>query len=166
MVDDVSENPHAGDGPVLVAVDFSTDSALATLWAAGQAELLNVPLIVLHVVHDPAASPGFYRKPGEDYLRPMVDVAEEMMKEFLRNLQAEHSDLQALTTARTRLVSGLPASRIAEIAAESGAGIVVVGSRGRTGLQSILLGSVAERVAQISPVPVLIAKDPTDGASK
>lgn len=163
MIDNVSENPHAGDGPVLVAVDFSTDSVLATLWAARQADLLDVPLIVLHVVHDPAASPGFYRKPGEDYLRPMVDVAKEMLREFLQNLQAEHSDLQALTTAHTRLVSGLPAGRIAEIAAETGACIVVVGSRGRTGLQSILLGSIAERVAQICSVPVVIVKDPADG---
>lgn len=163
MVDAVSDNPHAGDGPVLVAVDFSADAALAALWAARQAELLKVPLIVLHVVHDPAASPGFYRKPDDDYLRPMVDVAEEMMEEFLRDLREEHADLQALENAHTRLVSGLPAGRIAEVAAETGAGIVVVGSRGRTGLKSILLGSVAERVAQISPVPVVIVKDPADG---
>lgn len=160
------DSPQTDEGPVLVAVDFSADAAKAALWAARQAELLNVPLIVLHVVHDPAASPGFYRKPGDDYLRSMVDVAEEMMEEFLLELRAEHSDLQALNNAGTRLVSGLPAGRIAEIAAESGARIVVVGSRGRTGLRSILLGSVAERVAQISTVPVVIVKDPTDGEQK
>ncbi len=165
-VDAVRKDLPASDSPVLVAVDFSSDSARAVVWAAQQAELLAVPLIILHVVHDPAASPGFYLKPGADYLRPMVDVAEEMMDDFLRDLQANNSDLPALTTARTQLVSGLPAGRIAEVAGEAGAGTVVVGSRGRTGLKSILLGSVAERVAQISPVPVVIVKSPADGEPK
>lgn len=154
------------DGPVLVAVDFSADSRLAVLWAARQAELLKAPLLILHIVHDPAASPGFYLKPGENYLRPMVDVAADMLEEFLQGMRAENPDLPALMAASTRLVAGLPAGRIVEIAAETGAGIIVVGSRGRTGLQSILLGSVAERVAQISPVPVVIVKAPDAGELK
>ena len=162
----MSTDLFATDGPVLVAVDFSVDSRLAVLWAARQAELLKVPLVILHIVHDPAASPGFYLKPGDDYLRPMVDVAGDMLEEFFQEMRAENPGLPALAAATTRLVSGLPAGRINEIAAETGASIVVVGSRGRTGLQSILLGSVAERVAQISPVPVVIVKAPDAGKLK
>ncbi|MGI9356133.1 MAG: universal stress protein [Rhizobiaceae bacterium] len=155
----MTTNQRTPDGPVLAAVDFSEDSAVAVEWAARQAELLNVPLVILHVVHDPAASPGFYHKPGEDYLRPMVDVAEDMMEDFLQKVKEKNPDLPALATTSARLVSGLPAGRIAEITDETGASIVVIGSKGRTGLQSILLGSVAERVVQISPVPVVITKN-------
>ena len=154
------------DGPVLVAVDFSEDSRAALVWAARQAELEATALIVLHVVHDPAASPGFYQTPDENWLRPMVDVADEMMKRFLTEEKAAHRDLPALTAASGRLVSGLPAGRIADVAAETSARLVVVGSRGRTGLDSILLGSVAERVAQICPVPVVVVKSPASESSK
>ncbi|MGI9416015.1 MAG: universal stress protein [Hyphomicrobiales bacterium] len=159
----MSALPATAGGPILVAVDFSADSELALVWAARQAELEGAPLIVLHVVHDPAASPGFYRKPDENWLRPMVDVAEDMMAEFLKSAKAEHPDLPALASARADLVSGLPAGRIVETAQDESARLVVVGSRGRTGLETILLGSVAERVAQTCPVPVVIVKAPDAG---
>lgn len=149
------------DGPVLVAVDFSEDSRAALAWAARQAEFEDTSLLVLHVVHDPAASPGFYRKSDEKWLRAMNDVAEEMMESFLAQLKLEHPELAALGTAHSRLVSGLPAGRINEVAMETGAQLVVMGSRGRTGLNSILLGSVAERVVQICAVPVVIVKAPS-----
>lgn len=156
----------APDGPVLVAVDFSEDSRVALAWAARQAELEDRALVVLHVVHDPAASPGFYRETDETWLRAMNDVAEEMMESFLAELTLEHPELAALRVARSRLVSGLPAGRINEVARETGAHLVVLGSRGRTGLDSILLGSVAERVAQICSVPVVIVKAPSPESSK
>ena len=148
------------EGPIIAAVDFSADSERALLWAARQARLEGAPLLVLHVVHDPAASPGFYHKPEEDWLRPMVDAAEQMMKEFLAKARADHPEPEALASAKTRLVSGLPAGRISEVAEEVSARMVVLGSRGRTGLEAVLLGSVAERVAQISPAPVVVVKAP------
>lgn len=142
--------------PILVAVDFSADSRQALVWAARQADLERAPLLILHVVHDPAASPGFYHKPEENWLRPMIDIAEELMATFVAEMRARFPDLAALTDATTRLVSGIPAGRIVEVAAETEARLVVVGCRGRTGLDTILLGSVAERVAQLSRVPVVV----------
>lgn len=162
----MSEPASPAHGPVLVAVDFSEDASFALVWAARQAELEDTSLIVLHVVHDPAASPGFYRTPDEKWLRPMIEVAEEMMEDFLTKLALEHPELTALGSARSRLVTGLPASRINEVVMETGAHLVVIGSRGRTGLSSILLGSVAERVAQICSVPVVIVKAPDPESSK
>jgi nucleotide-binding universal stress UspA family protein len=156
----VTATSSSPDGAILVAVDFSEDSGRALFWAARQAGLEGSPLIILHVVHDPAASPGFYHKPDENWLRPMIDVAEDMMADFLARAKADHPDLPALAAASVRLVSGLPAGRIVEVADETKAHLVVIGSRGRTGLQSILLGSVAERVAQICSVPVVIVKTP------
>jgi len=147
-------------GPILCAVDFSADSRAALDWACCQAELTATDLVILHVVHDPADSPGFYRESAEDWIRPMTEVAENMMADFVATAKAEHPGTARLAAAETRLVSGLPSGRIVEVAVALGASLVVVGSRGRTGLPHIMLGSVAERVAQTSPVPVVVVKAP------
>lgn len=145
-------------GPILCAVDFSADSEAALLWACSQAELTGSALVLLHVVHDPAASPGFYRRPGGDWPRPLTEVAEEMQQEFLDKVRRDHPKQAALQSLETRIVPGLPPSRIVEVATEIGASLIVVGSRGRTGLPHVLLGSVAERVVQIAAIPVTVVK--------
>lgn len=143
---------------ILCAVDFSKDSEAALLWACRQAKLTGGRLVLLHVVHDPASSPGFYRDIPGDWLRPMVDVAEEMMIEFLERMRAQDGEHVIPADLETRLVAGLPASRVVEIAEQVRADLLVVGSRGRTGLPHILLGSVAERVVQMAPMPVTVVK--------
>lgn len=158
--DDRGPGGERGRGPVLVAVDFSDDSREAVAWASAEAERLGTGLTILHVVHDPASDPGFYRRLGEDWLRPMTDVATEMMDDFLAGVRADHPDLRKLASAEIRQVAGLPASRIVEVAAVIDAPLIVVGSRGRTGLPHILLGSVAERVVQLAAMPVVVVKQP------
>jgi nucleotide-binding universal stress UspA family protein len=144
--------------PVLCAVDFSADAEAALLWAASQAEREDRRLVVLHVVHDPASSPGFYRTGDEDALRPMEDVAEEMFAAFLVDVANRNPEAAGLGRVETMLVEGLPSGRICEIADEIGAGLIVVGSRGLTGLPHVMLGSVAERVAQMAECPVTVVK--------
>jgi nucleotide-binding universal stress UspA family protein len=145
-------------GPVLVAVDFSDDSRAALIWAAEYAGTSGAELLVLHVVHDRAAKPGFYRRKGDKRIRPMVEVSKEQMTEFLKASTKARRDLKALRTADTKIVSGLPAGRIVEVAEKVRAPLIVIGSQGRTGLPLILVGSVAERVAQLAAVPVVIVK--------
>jgi nucleotide-binding universal stress UspA family protein len=151
-------------GPVLVGVDFSDDSRAALTWAGEYAGTSGAELLVLHVVHDPAAKPGFYRRKDDKRVRPMVEVARDKMTEFLKANTKARRDLKALQTADTKIVSGLPAGRIVEVAEKVGARLIVVGSQGRTGLPLILLGSVAERVAQLAPIPVVIVKRPATSA--
>ncbi len=146
------------NGPVLVAVDFSKDSETALVWACRYVGLTGDGLTVLHVVHDPGEAPGYYRVREEDAFRPMEDVAREMLEEFLEKARKDHPEVAAVTTMDTKLVRGIPASRILEAVEALGAGLIVMGSRGRTGLPHLLLGSKAERVVQLSPVPVTIVK--------
>jgi len=145
-------------GVVLCASDFSADSEAALLWACEHAGRAELRLVLLHVVHDPAASPGFYRRPEGDWLRPMERVAEEMMADFLARLRTEHPGNATLAALEQRLVTGLPPGRIVEVAKSLDAALVVVGCRGRTGLAHVLLGSVAERVVQTAPMPVTVVK--------
>ena len=150
------------DGTILVAVDFSPDSEAALLWACHYANCANAELAVLHVVHDPAEAPGSYLKSDEDILRPMVERATELLDEFFEKMKTQHPNLDALKKAKRHLVQGIPTTRILEIAQATGARLIVMGSRGRTGLPHILLGSKAERVVQMSPIPVTIVKAGTN----
>lgn len=146
------------EAPIVVALDFTPDSKAALMWAADYADRMGRKLLVLHVVHDPAEAPGSYRQKEEDLLRPMEDVATKMMAEFLQKVAEEHPEIAALQDAESALVRGIPATRILEFAEARGACGIVMGSRGRTGLPHLLLGSKAERVVQLSPIPVMIVK--------
>jgi len=145
--------------PILVPVDFSPSSEVALLYAADLAAILQFPLIVLHVVHDPGQAPGYYAMKGrKKQLRRMEDVAADMMEEFMTAMKNKHPDQPALATAETRLVVGLPVTRILETAAKVKAGMIMMGSQGRTGLAHVLLGSKAEQVVRLAPIPVTIVK--------
>jgi nucleotide-binding universal stress UspA family protein len=150
--------------PILVPVDFSADSEAALVCAAELSTLFNAPLLVVHVVHDPGEAPGYYAVKGHNkHLQKLEDVAAEMFEEFLRTFAETHPELVAITTAETTLVTGLPVSRILEIADRSGARMIVMGSQGRTGLAHALLGSKAEQVVRLARIPVTIVKsDRTD----
>ncbi len=50
------------------------------------------------------------------------------------------------------------AAGIVEAAESTGANLIAMGSHGRSGLAKLVLGSVATKVLQLSPVPVLIVK--------
>ena len=149
----MSQAVPASQGPVLAAVDFSSHSEAALVWAAETARRFAAPLLVLHVVHDPASAPSPYADPGEDRTRRMEETAGKLLTEFLATVREKHP---VVGECRPLLVVGLPATRIVEVAQREGAQLVVVGSKGRTGLAHILLGSKAERVAQLCPMPVTI----------
>lgn len=145
---------------LLVAVDFTPHSEEALIFASRLAGCLNARLIVLHVIHDPAEAPGFYAKKGKKkkFLQSMEEAAEEMMEEFLAKMRATHPAEIQLKQATPLLVIGTPVTRIVEIAEKKQAYMIVIGSHGRTGLSHLLVGSKAERVVQLSPIPVTVVK--------
>ena len=167
----MTEISNASSSPlnkqVLVAIDFSEDARAALLWACRFAECIHASLVLLHVVHEPASSPGFYRLSNQSRLLSMQEVAEIMMTEFMDNIINAHPELDQLKTAETRYIEGLPPGRIIETAVELDAELIVVGSRGMTGLPHLMLGSVAERVVELATIPVVVVKaDTQDKMSK
>ena len=145
--------------PILVPVDFSPNSETALLDAAEMAEKLGSDLVILHVVHDLSEAPGYYSVKGRGkQMRRMEDVAAEMLDEFFHKMQKKHAGLAALKNATTMLVVGLPVTRILESAEKINARMIVMGSQGRTGLARAMLGSKAEQVVRLAPLPVMIIK--------
>ena len=155
--------PKLDINTLLVAVDFTPFSEEALLFASQLAEKLKSRLLVLHVIHDPAEAPGFYAQKGKKkkYLQTMEEVAEEMMVEFLAKMRKAHPDQLPIKEAVPLLVVGTPVTRILEIAEKKEASMIIVGSHGRTGLSHLLVGSKAERVVQLSPIPVTVVKGST-----
>jgi nucleotide-binding universal stress UspA family protein len=142
---------------ILVPVDFSPHSEAAMVFAAKLADWLDTSLLVLHVVHDPAETPGYYKRKKKQ-LQRIEDAAGEMMAEFIEQVAAKNPELKQLAKAKSLLVAGLPVTRILEIVDKHQPQMVVMGSLGRTGLAHITLGSKAEQAMRLCPVPVTIVK--------
>ena len=149
---------------LLVAVDFTSFSKDALIFASELAEKLEAQLVVLHVIHDPAEAPGFYAQKGKKkkFLQSMQEAAEEMMEEFLKKMRQAYPDQVPIKEALPLLIVGTPVTRIVEIAEKKKASMIIVGSHGRTGLTHLLVGSKAQRVVQLSPIPVTVVKSPTE----
>jgi len=144
---------------LLVPIDFSPYSKAALLKACELANCLKASILVLHVVHDPSELPGYYAKVTKKKTMVRIeDVAREMFDEYMAKLLKSNPQLKCLAKAETRLVTGLPVTRILEVAEQINANMIIMGSQGRTGLDHIMLGSEAEQVVHLSPIPVTIVK--------
>jgi nucleotide-binding universal stress UspA family protein len=135
---------------ILCAVDFSDHSLEAAKQAAGLARAVGAELYVLHVYQS-----GQYTGPpdtgavtGKTAEHHRVH-AREMLEKCCGELQSPGLRIHP------RLTEGVPYEQIVKSAAEVGAGMVVLGRRGRTTFARILLGSVAERVVRLADCPVL-----------
>ncbi|NCA69480.1 MAG: universal stress protein [Sphingobacteriia bacterium] len=146
-------------GPVLVPVDFSPTSEAALLQAAELAMCLQRELLVLHVVHDPGSMPGYYsRALKKKQLHRIEDGASAMLDDLMESIIRQHPQIKDLSGFHSMLVKGLPSSRIIEVATQTQASMIVIGSRGLTGLKHLLIGSVAERVVHLARIPVMVVK--------
>jgi nucleotide-binding universal stress UspA family protein len=148
-------------GPILVSVDDS-DGSRAALRVAGElAAAFDATLVLVHVAPRTEA-PGVSTAPaGQQRLR---EAELEDAREVLRRLASE-AGLGDDVEQRAEI--GSAADRIVAVSTELGASYVVLGSRGRGGLRSAVLGSVSGSVASNAPCPVVIvpphAAEPSSG---
>ncbi len=133
---------------ILVAVDFSE----ASDWAAEYAAVLAARNGAhLHVVHVRVLSDDLYEEGLQDHERfqgALDRAAETRLYNTPRRVDVDVS--------RAALRGTSAAAEIVDYAADHAIDLVVVGTRGRTGLTHILLGSVAQAVVRLSPVSVLV----------
>jgi nucleotide-binding universal stress UspA family protein len=142
-------------GRVLAATDFSDPSLPALAAAAAEARRRGVPLTLLHSLHVPLAA---YSGGVTGFVFPSVTPA--LMEDARAALRAK---LQAFaqragTDAECLIEDGPPAAAILDAAKTLPAGLVVVGTHGRTALARIALGSVAEAVLSAAPCSVLVIR--------
>jgi nucleotide-binding universal stress UspA family protein len=139
---------------ILVPIDFSSASRTAASYAAKIAEPLGAELVLLHVIASIEEVEALLQDHESiDWTTARDDAALEADK-LLETLGVAIGNIDVRRIVR----EGSPAPTTADTAEEIGADMVVVGSHGRTGLVRALLGSVAERICRLSPVPVLVVR--------
>ena len=135
----------------LVPIDFSKGSEIALDYAIAMARQNKARLTLLHVV--PAAT----SYPSEAMRFDLYSLMERDAREDLARLMKKKK--LSSGAAQILFMRGVnPAEIIARQAKKLHASMIVMGSHGRTGLQHLLLGSVAERTLRLAGCPVLIVK--------
>lgn len=141
---------------ILLASDFSDCAKLAETSARLLAKACAAKLEILHVLD---------LQPGMDPELPVNRLyLEQLRKEADRQLAGALARAAAdgLAAAGHQL-PGLPGQRIADMARDGDADLVVLGTHGRTGLDRLLLGSTAEEVVKTAPCPVLTVRSTPAG---
>jgi universal stress protein A len=161
---------------LLVPTDFSEPANEALRYAVEEATLHRARVTLLHVLPPDAhtnvhfvggepgpASPGTFNPEvgghigGASILAHAQAVRRDPSEEALTRLR----DLAANAftgPSDAEVAEGHPADAIVRIARERSVDLIVMSTHGRTGLQHVLLGSVAEKVVRLAPCPVLTVK--------
>lgn len=141
---------------IIVAIDGSPHAEHALNHACGLAVALSAKLRLVHVIDTGWLGLGTELAIDTQQTSQARRDAGEVL------LRYAHASAQAVgVEAETRLLeTGTPADHIAstlvQAVAEWPADAVVIGTHGRKGLERMLLGSVAEGMVRLSPVPVLL----------
>jgi nucleotide-binding universal stress UspA family protein len=148
----------ASSGVVLAATDLSDPSLPAVEAAVEEGRRRGARLVVVTVVdwQGPAWMTAAGTPFGIGAAMPPAELQEEL-RSSLETLLRRALDRFG-GSGETRVLYGSPASAIVHAAESLGAELVVVGTRGRTGLARLALGSVAERVVAGAPCSALVVR--------
>jgi len=133
---------------VLIPVDFSAPSDRALAYAITMAQKLQARLTLLHVIYlPPLAGVNLTTQ-----MSAIEEAAHQATDAYLQQVQ------DAGLPGEKIICQGIPWQEIVQKAEDVGADLIIMGTHGRTGLQHIFLGSVAEKVVRLAPCSVLTVR--------
>ena len=138
---------------ILVPIDYSPHSAKALQVAIGLAKTLSAKVHLLLAYHLPVSitMPDAVVIP-QSFWDSVKDASARKLEKSFETVTREGVRCESHLTAQT------PSAAIVETAKQIGADLIVMGTRGLTGLKHVLLGSVAERTVRSAPCPVMTVK--------
>jgi nucleotide-binding universal stress UspA family protein len=151
--DGVQLNADAARASVLVGIDGSRESELATAIAFDEASRRGVGLIALHAWSDVSVFDSIISLPGPGW-PALRAVEDEILAERLAGWGERYPDVPVSRV----IVRDEPARGI--VGTSESAQLVVVGGHGRGGFAGMLLGSVSAAVVLLARVPVIVARGP------
>lgn len=135
---------------ILVPIDGSTYSLNALDYALDMAKTNGASLLLLHV-HRPVPITL-----GEPNFQHVLAHATDRSKEIMAPV--EEMATKADVEFASRIVGGTPSQSIAEVAQLEKCDLIIMGSRGKSDLEGILLGSVTHQVLQMVHCPVMVVR--------
>ncbi len=137
---------------IFALTDFSACADEALKVAVVVAQKFDSHVTLVHACTTPASAyMGMVASPL-DLVAAVEDAARATLEEALASLRREHAASDSM------LVFGHAASELLRAIQRSEVDLVVMGTRGRNALPQVLLGSIAERLVRLSPVPVLTVR--------
>lgn len=147
---------------IMAALAFSEHAAGIYRYAAILAEALEADLLVASVVNRrdvdavQTISAMGYEVNGEKYVEAIRQERRKKLDEIVQNRPFPADRLEIL------IRMGDPADELLKIAVEKDVDLLVVGIKGRSNLEYVFVGSVADKMFRRSPVPVLSYRDGAD----
>lgn len=141
---------------IMIATDGSDASRKAAMIAVDIARRAKGSITAVYVmeIHRFSHLPGFATLPGlkEKILQLMQDEGQQAMRFVEEQARIGQVPCEKI------MIQGSPSEELIKISLQQGIDLLVMGSMGRTGVEKILLGSVAEKVVLQSSIPVLLIK--------
>ena len=135
---------------ILVPTDFSETADEALEYARKLGAHVGASLHLLHVMHEPLLAEGVI---AETNIAVAPSLHDETVAETRRGLACRSAG-----TASAEFTAGDTVTNIVSYASRLRADLIVMGTRGRTGIAHLLLGSVAEHVVRMAPCPVVTVR--------
>lgn len=139
---------------IMVAYDGSEDSRKGLEWALALQKLEGAALEIVMVI-SPVDSVSVYETHPVDMFA-MWENQKSSMAEALEKIGADCVERGQPVT--TRLLEGNVAETLLEHSGESGADLIVTGSRGMGGFKGLLLGSISSKLVSYAKMPVVVIK--------
>ena len=137
---------------VLVPVDFSEASRKSLDYALSLARPFGAKVRLLHVVEALVLPPDVEVLDLEAFARTLNDEAAKCLSKWRKEVASD-------SPVEEELRAGTPYREIVAAAGQSNMDLIVMGTRGRTGLAGVLMGSTTERVMHHAPCPVLVVRE-------
>ncbi|UCS91551.1 universal stress protein [Echinicola marina] len=145
---------------ILVPFDFSEEAENAFAFAKELATITQAHLKLLHVIEIPTAqnfnTMGEVGLGGDDINNIFVIELVEKRKKQIKAIEEENKD--KAYTFSTKIIFGNPYAGISNEVAEIKAELIVMGSKGSSGLEELLIGSNTEKVVRHASCPVITIK--------
>jgi len=138
-------------GKILFPTDFSESAENASRYALSLAKKYGSKVYVIHVIEPFTYTTEF----GLDFsaqLKEMEASARRLLDDVAASIKKNNLDVESA------LITGEPFVEIIKYARKEQVDLIVMATHGRSGIEHMLMGSVAEKVVRKSPCPVLTIK--------
>jgi len=136
---------------ILFPIDFTSHFESLLPWVSTFAGKFDATVYVLFVAQDLANYSTFYvpHVNIEDFQKQAMDSAKKRMTAAVQEFFKDFPKLE------TRVEAGAAAAKIVELAKKEQIDMIIMGAHGRKGLDRAIFGSVADKVVQSAPCPVM-----------